>query len=110
MKTIEAIIRPVKLDEVLTAIEKTECSDIVVYEVKGHEGQKSTGRQQRGGPYQVTLMTKIEITTNDENVEQIKTAVASSAKTGKSGDGKIFVYDISRTHEIHAGGAEDQTT
>jgi Nitrogen regulatory protein PII len=110
MKKIEAIIRPEKLDEVLKAIESTGYSGVMITEIKGHGKQKGIVQQWRGSQYRVTLLTKvkIEIVAKNKDVEKIRSAVASAAKTGEIGDGKIFVYDISDAYKIRTGETGDE--
>jgi nitrogen regulatory protein P-II 1 len=105
MKKIEAIIRPEKLDEVLKSIETTGYSGVMITEIKGHGKQKGIVQQWRGGEYRVNFLTKIklEIVAKNKDVEKIKTAIASVAKTGEIGDGKIFVYEISDAYKIRTG-------
>ena len=105
MKKIEAIIRPEKLDDVLKAIESTGYSGVMITEIKGHGKQKGIVQQWRGSQYKVTLLTKIkiEIVAKNKDVEKIKTAIASTAKTGEIGDGKIFIYDVADAYKIRTG-------
>lgn len=105
MKKIEAIIRPEKLDDVMKAIEKTGYSGLMITEIQGHGKQKGMVQQWRGDEYRVFLLTKIkvEIVAKNEDVEKIKTAIATTAKTGETGDGKIFIYDIVEAYRIRTG-------
>ncbi len=105
MKKIEAIIRPEKLDDVMKAIEKTGYSGLMITEIQGHGKQKGMVQQWRGDEYRVFLLTKIkvEIVAKNEDVEKIKTAIATTAKTGEIGDGKIFIYDIVEAYRIRTG-------
>ncbi len=109
MKKIEAIIRPEKLDAVLKAIESTGYSGIMITEIKGHGQQKGLVQQWRGSQYRVTLLTKVkvEIVAENKDIEKIKSAIASAAKTGEIGDGKIFVYDIGEAFKIRTGETGD---
>jgi nitrogen regulatory protein P-II 1 len=105
MKKIEAIIRPEKLDEVLKSIEQTGYSGVMITEIKGHGKQKGLTRQWRGSEYRVSLLTKIkiEIVAKNQDIEKIKTAIASAAKTGEIGDGKIFIYEVDGAYRIRTG-------
>jgi nitrogen regulatory protein P-II 1 len=110
MKKIEAIIRPEKLEEVLTAIEKTGYSGVMITEIKGHGKQKGIVQQWRGGEYRVTLLTKLklEIVARNKDIEKIKAGIASAAKTGDIGDGKIFIYEIADAYKIRTGETGDE--
>jgi nitrogen regulatory protein P-II 1 len=110
MKKIEAIIRPEKLDEVLKAIESTGYSGVMITEIKGHGKQKGIVQQWRGSQYKVTLLTKIkiDIVAKNKDVEKIKTAIATAAKTGEIGDGKIFISDIADAYKIRTGETGDE--
>jgi nitrogen regulatory protein P-II 1 len=105
MKKIEAIIRPEKLDDVLKAIESTGYSGVMITEIKGHGKQKGIVQQWRGGEYRVPFLSKmkLEIVAKKADVEKIKSAIASAARTGEVGDGKIFVYDITDAYKIRTG-------
>jgi nitrogen regulatory protein P-II 1 len=110
MKKIEAIIRPEKLDDVLKAIESTGYSGVMITEIKGHGKQKGIVQQWRGGEYRVSFLTKmkIEIVARNKDVEKIKEAIATVAKTGEIGDGKIFIYDIADAYKIRTGETGDE--
>jgi nitrogen regulatory protein P-II 1 len=110
MKKIEAIIRPEKLDDVLRAIEKAGYSGISLTEIRGHGKQKGRVQQWRGDEYRVTFLpkTKLEIVARNADVEKLKAAIASAAKTGEVGDGKIFVYDIADAYMIRTGASGDE--
>jgi nitrogen regulatory protein P-II 1 len=105
MKKIEAIIRPEKLDAVLKVIESTGYSGVMITEIKGHGQQKGIVQQWRGSQYRVAFLTKmkIEIVAKNKDVEKIKMAIATVAKTGEIGDGKIFIYDITDAYKIRTG-------
>lgn len=110
MKKIEAIIRPEKLEDVLKAIETTGYSGVMITEIKGHGQQKGFVQQWRGSEYRVSLLSKvkIEIVAKNKDVEKIKTAIASAAKTGEIGDGKIFTYDVGEAYKIRTGETGDE--
>jgi nitrogen regulatory protein P-II 1 len=96
MKKIEAIIRPEKVDDVLTALEDAGYAGIMITEIKGHGKQKGITQQWRGKEYKVSLLSKvkIEIVVKDADVANIAKAVIKTAKTGNIGDGKIFISNI----------------
>jgi nitrogen regulatory protein P-II 1 len=96
MKKIEAIIKPFKLDDVKEALVEAEISRITISEVKGHGRQQGHTELYRGNEYVVEYLPKIkiEIVVNDEFAEKAIEAIIKGAKTGKIGDGKIFVSPI----------------
>lgn len=105
MRKIEAIVRPEKLDDVIKAIETTGYSGVMITEIKGHGKQKGIMQQWRGGEYRVPFLTKmkLEIVAKNTDVDKIRSAIASAARTGEVGDGKIFVYDIIDAYKIRTG-------
>ena len=105
MKKVEAIIKPFKLDEVKEALEKLEVFGMTVSEVKGFGHQKGHTELYRGAEYQVDFVPKIkiEMVIEESAVEKVIDAITSAAKTGKIGDGKIFVYSIEETIRIRTG-------
>jgi nitrogen regulatory protein P-II 1 len=96
MKKIEAIIKPFKLEEVKDALSQIGIEGMTVSEVKGFGRQKGHTEIYRGSEYKVDFLPKIkiEIVLPDARVEGAVTAIVSSAKTGKIGDGKVFVSDV----------------
>jgi nitrogen regulatory protein PII len=102
MKKIEAIIKPFKLEEVKDALGEIGIEGMTVSEVKGFGRQKGHTEIYRGSEYTVDFLPKIklEIVVGDEQVEAAMSAIVSSAKTGKIGDGKIFVSDIEEAVRI----------
>jgi len=96
MKKIEAVIRPIKLDEVRHSLEDVGCPGIMVTEIEGHGRQKGVVQQWRGKEYKVELLqkVKIEIVVKDSDVERIVKTIMEVAKTGEIGDGKIFVSPV----------------
>src|SRR5574342_767911 len=96
MKKIEAIIKPFKLDEVKDALNEIGIQGMTVTEVKGFGRQKGHTELYRGAEYVVDFIPKIkiEIVTSDALVPKVVSAIEKAAKTGKIGDGKIFVYAI----------------
>ena len=105
MKKIEAIIKPFKLDEVKEALHDVGIQGITVLEAKGFGRQKGHTELYRGAEYQVDFLPKIkiELVLDDDRVEQAVEAIQSSAKTGKIGDGKIFVYSVESAVRIRTG-------
>lgn len=96
MKKIEAIIQPYKLDEVKEALKGAGIDGITITEVRGHGRQKGHKEVYRGMEYEVDLLPKVKIETvvSDDRLEEITNAISAAARTGKIGDGKIFVYDV----------------
>lgn len=105
MKKIEAIIKPFKLDEVKEALQEVGLQGITVVEAKGFGRQKGHTELYRGAEYVVDFLpkVKIEVVTNDEMLEKAVEAIQNAAKTGRIGDGKIFVSDISEVIRIRTG-------
>jgi len=105
MKKIEAIIKPFKLDDVKDALMDADISRITVSEVKGHGRQQGHTELYRGNEYVVEYLPKIkiEIVVNDEFVEKAIEAIIAGAKTGKIGDGKIFVSPVEDVIRIRTG-------
>ena len=105
MKKIEAIIKPFKLDDVREALAEVGIAGMTVSEVKGFGRQKGHTELYRGAEYQVDFLPKIkiELVLDDDRVEQAVEAIQSSAKTGKIGDGKIFVYSVEQAVRIRTG-------
>ena len=102
MKKIEAIIKPFKLDEVKEALQELGIQGLCVTEVKGFGRQKGHTELYRGAEYVVDFLPKIkiEMVITDSQIEQAIQAIIKSAKTGKIGDGKIFVSEISQAIRI----------
>ena len=95
MKKIEAIIKPFKMDDVREALAEVGIAGMTVSEVKGFGRQKGHTELYRGAEYQVDFLPKIKIELlDDDRVEQAVEASSTSAKAGKIGDGKIFVYNV----------------
>ena len=105
MKKIEAIIKPFKLDEVKEALNEVGVSGLTVFEVKGFGRQKGHTELYRGAEYVVDFLpkVKIEIIIDDELLESALECIEQSAKTGKIGDGKIFVSTIDQAIRIRTG-------
>jgi len=105
MKKIEAVIKPFKLDEVKDSLNEIGIQGMTVTEVKGFGRQKGHTELYRGAEYVVDFIPKIkiEIVTSDELAPKVVDAVEKSAKTGKIGDGKIFIYSIEDVIRIRTG-------
>jgi nitrogen regulatory protein P-II 1 len=105
MKKIEAIIKPFKLDEVKEAISELGIQGMTVSEVKGFGRQKGHTELYRGAEYVVDFLPKIklEIIIKDEEVARVVEAITNSAKTGRIGDGKIFVMPVDEVIRIRTG-------
>jgi nitrogen regulatory protein P-II 1 len=96
MKKIEAVIQPFKLEEVKEALKAIGIDGMTVTEVRGHGRQKGHKEVYRGQEYQVDLLpkVKVEMVVASGRADEVIKAVAAAAKTGKIGDGKIFVYEV----------------
>ena len=105
MKKIEAIIKPFRLDEVKEGLTEIGTVGMTVSEVKGFGHQKGHTELYRGAEYEVDFIpkTKIEIVVSDEKVASVLETIEQKAKTGKIGDGKIFVYDVAQIIRIRTG-------
>ena len=105
MKKIEAIIKPFKLDEVKDALQEVGVHGITVTEAKGFGRQKGHTELYRGAEYVVDFLpkVKIEIVIDDDLLEEALTCIENSAKTGRIGDGKIFVTNIEQSIRIRTG-------
>jgi nitrogen regulatory protein P-II 2 len=105
MKLVTAIIKPFKLDEVREALSSMGVQGITVTEVKGFGRQKGHTELYRGAEYVVDFLpkVKIEAAVSDDLVERVIEAIEGSARTGKIGDGKIFVYDLEQVVRIRTG-------
>ena len=105
MKKIEAIIKPFKLDEVKEALHEIGLKGITVTEVKGFGRQKGHTELYRGAEYVVDFLpkVKIEIVLDDNLLEKAIEAIVQAARTGRIGDGKIFISDISNAIRIRTG-------
>ncbi|WP_300442452.1 P-II family nitrogen regulator [Zoogloea sp.] len=105
MKKIEAVIKPFKLDEVREALSEVGITGLTVTEVKGFGRQKGHTELYRGAEYVVDFLPKIkiEVVVNGDVVEQAVEAIIKAARTGKIGDGKIFVMDVEQVVRIRTG-------
>ena len=109
MKKIEAIIKPFKLDEVKEALQDIGIQGMTVTEAKGFGRQKGHTELYRGAEYVVDFLPKIkiELVITDEQLEGALEAIESAAKTGKIGDGKIFVYEAVQAIRLRTGETGD---
>ncbi len=105
MKKIDAIVKPFKLDEVREALSEIGVSGLTVTEVKGFGRQKGHTELYRGAEYVVDFLpkVKIEIVVADDILEQAIEAIIKAARTGKIGDGKIFVTSVEQVVRIRTG-------
>ena len=105
MKKIEAIIKPFKLDEVKEALHEVGVSGITVTEAKGFGRQKGHTELYRGAEYVVDFLPKVrlEVVVEDGLADRVVEAIANAARTGRIGDGKIFVIDIEQAIRIRTG-------
>lgn len=109
MKLITAIIKPFRLDDVRNALSEVGVNGMTVTEVKGFGRQRGHTELYRGAEYVVDFLpkSKIEIAVSDDMAEQAIEAIVAAARTGKVGDGKIFVTSIEQTIRIRTGDAGD---
>ena len=105
MKLVTAIIKPFKLDEVREALSAIGVQGITVTEVKGFGRQKGHTELYRGAEYVVDFLpkVKIEAAVKTDQLESVIEAIEKAARTGKIGDGKIFVYDLEKAIRIRTG-------
>jgi nitrogen regulatory protein P-II 1 len=105
MKKIEAIVKPFKLDEVKNALTRIGVQGMTVTEVRGFGRQKGHTEVYRGAEYKIDFVpkSKIELIVTDEIVTQVIEAIERAAKTGKIGDGKIFVSSVDEVIRIRTG-------
>jgi nitrogen regulatory protein P-II 1 len=102
MKKIEAIIQPHKLEDVKEALKGIGIDGMTISEVRGHGRQKGHKEVYRGMEYQVDLLPKVklEMVVADDRASEVVQTVVASARTGKIGDGKVFVYDVAEAIRI----------
>jgi nitrogen regulatory protein P-II 1 len=105
MKKVEAIIQPFRLEPVKEALHAINIQGMTVTEVKGFGRQKGIREVYRGMEYQVDLLPKVklEIVVADDKVQAVVEAVIANARTGRIGDGKIFVYPVAEVIRIRTG-------
>ncbi len=102
MKKIEAIIQPHKLDEVKDALIAIGVDGMTISEVRGHGRQKGHKEVYRGMEYEIDLLPKVklELVIPDERLDEISRALVSAARTGKIGDGKVFISEVAEAIRI----------
>lgn len=102
MKKIEAIIQPFKLEEVKEALKAIGIDGMTITDVRGHGRQKGHKETYRGQEYNVDLLpkVKVELVVADARVDEVTGVIATTARTGKIGDGKIFVYEVAEAIRI----------
>ena len=110
MKLITAVIKPFRLDDVRNALAEVGVQGMTVTEVKGFGRQRGHTELYRGAEYVVDFLpkVKIEVAVTDNLVERSVEAIIEAAKTGKVGDGKIFITNIEQVHRIRTGETGDQ--
>jgi nitrogen regulatory protein P-II 1 len=102
MKRIEAIIQPFKLDDVREALKGIGVDGMTIYDVRGHGRQKGHKEVYRGQEYEVDLLpkVKVEVVVSDARVDETVKAIVEAARTGKIGDGKVFIYAVEEAVRI----------
>ena len=110
MKKIEVIIKPFKLEDVKDALVEVGITGMSVYDVKGYGRQQGHSELYRGAEYVVDFLPKIklELIVADENVDSIISVIIEAAKTGKIGDGKIFVSAVEKIVRIRTGEQDEE--
>jgi nitrogen regulatory protein P-II 1 len=110
MKKIEAVIKPFKLEDVKDALVDIDISGMTITEVRGYGRQQGHTELYRGAEYVVDFLpkVKVEIVVKEEDEDAAIEAIISAAKTGKIGDGKIFVSSVERTIRIRTGEEDDE--
>ena len=105
MKRVEAVIKPFKLEDVKDALAEIGIDGMTVSEVKGYGRQKGHSELYRGAEYVVDFLPKIkiEMVVDDKDVEQVTATIVEAARTGKIGDGKIFVMNLEQAIRIRTG-------
>lgn len=109
MKMITAIVKPFRLDDVRSALQEIGIQGMTVSDVKGFGRQRGHTELYRGAEYQVDFVpkSKIEVAVADDRVEQTIETIIASARTGKVGDGKIFITDLEQVWRIRTGDTGD---
>jgi nitrogen regulatory protein PII len=110
MKLITAVVKPFRLDDVRNALAEVGVQGMTVTEVKGFGRQRGHTELYRGAEYVVDFLpkVKVEVAVSDELVDRAVEAIIESAKTGKVGDGKIFITDLKQVYRIRTGETGDQ--
>ncbi len=109
MKLVTAIIKPFRLDDVRNALSEVGVNGMTVTEVKGFGRQRGHTELYRGAEYVVDFLpkSKVEVAVSDDLVERVVEAITNAARTGKVGDGKIFVTDLAQSLRIRTGETGD---
>jgi nitrogen regulatory protein P-II 2 len=109
MKLVTAIVKPFRLDDVRNALGEVGIQGMTVSEVKGFGRQRGHTELYRGAEYVVDFLpkAKVEVAVADDTVERVVDAIIAAAKTGKVGDGKIFVTNLEQVHRIRTGETGD---
>ncbi|HVW83179.1 MAG TPA: P-II family nitrogen regulator [Bryobacteraceae bacterium] len=109
MKKVEAIVQPFKLDEVKEALKTIGIDGMTITEARGHGRQKGHKEVYRGQEYNVDLLPKVkfELVVADDRLEEVVDAITGAARSGRIGDGKIFVYDVAEAIRIRNGDRGD---
>lgn len=110
MKKIEAIIKPFKLEDVKDAMVEIGVTGMTVSEVKGYGRQQGHTELYRGAEYVVDFLPKIkiEVIVGNDDADKVVDTIMNAAKTGKIGDGKIFVYDVAKTVRVRTGETNEE--
>ena len=105
MKRVEAVIKPFKLEDVKDALKEIDVTGMTVSEVKGYGRQRGHSELYRGAEYVVDFISKIklEVVVSAEMVDQVVETIVDAARTGKIGDGKIFITDVEKVVRIRTG-------
>jgi nitrogen regulatory protein P-II 1 len=105
MKKVEAIIRPEKIQDVKAALDKLGCIGMTITEVKGRGKQGGITQQWRGRQYHIDLLPKIkiELVVKTKYVDKVVNTIIESARTGKTGDGKIFISPVEKIYRVRTG-------
>jgi nitrogen regulatory protein P-II 1 len=109
MKKIEAIVQPFKLEEVKEALKNIGIDGMTISEVRGHGRQKGHKEVYRGQEYNVDLLPKVkfELVVLDNRLDEVLETIATAARSGRIGDGKIFVFDVAEAIRIRNGDRGD---
>jgi nitrogen regulatory protein PII len=110
MKLITAVVKPFRLDDVRNALAEVGVQGMTVTEVKGFGRQRGHTELYRGAEYVVDFLpkVKVEVAVTDDSAERVVEAIIAAAKTGKVGDGKIFVTELTQVYRIRTGETGDQ--
>jgi nitrogen regulatory protein P-II 2 len=110
MKLITAVVKPFRLDDVRNALAEVGVQGMTVTEVKGFGRQRGHTELYRGAEYVVDFLpkVKVEVAVTDEQADRVIEAIIEAAKTGKVGDGKIFVTNLAQVYRIRTGETGDQ--